>query len=77
MTARPATVKTNAPGYVKDTRTGLNINTNYNDYLNTVKERERSKEMQQLKNDLNQLKEVKTELLEIKTLLQKVLNNNG
>lgn len=74
---KPATVKTNAPGYVKDTRTGLNINTNINDYYNTVKERERSKELYQLKQDLASLKEVKNEMQEIKALLQKVINTDG
>lgn len=65
--------KTNVEGYAKDVDTGVVINTNNNDYISYVQNRERSKKMRDVENDIAWLKK---ECAEIKELFKKFCEKN-
>lgn len=64
-------VKTNYPGYYKDTSSGAIINTDDSYYQQILAERQRIKEQKSLCDEMNTLK---GELTEIKSLLAQIVN---
>lgn len=68
-----ALVKTNNPGYLKDTISGAIINTDDTYYQQILAERKRIKEQQAICDEMNTLK---NELSNIKNLLAQIVNGN-
>lgn len=66
-------VKTNNPGYLKDTISGAIINTDDTYYQQILAERKRIKEQQAMCDEMNTLK---NELSDIKNLLAQIVNGN-
>lgn len=64
-------LKTNQPGYYKDTSSGAIINIDDNYYQQILAERQRLKEQQALCDEMQTLK---GELTEIKSLLAQIVN---
>lgn len=62
-------VKTNIPGYMKDTETHAVINTNESEYLKYKEEVKRALEIKKMGDELNNLK---TEMTEIKDMLKTI-----
>lgn len=65
-------IKTDASGYMKDEKTGVIINTNYNEYEKYVLQKNQHKEYLRTKEELS---EVKTQIEELKRLLLEKINN--
>lgn len=68
-----ALLKTNNPGYLKDTVSGAIINTDDTYYQQILAERKRMKEQQAMCDEMNTLK---SELSDIKNLLAQIVNGN-
>jgi hypothetical protein len=66
--------KTNIPGYLKNTETNVVINTNMHQYKTVLQQREKAKELNDLKNEMDSLKD---DISEIKNLLVKVISKDG
>lgn len=66
-------LKTNNPGYLKDTISGAIINTDDTYYQQILAERKRIKEQQAMCDEMNTLK---GELSDIKNLLVQIVNGN-
>ena len=62
---------TNVPGLVKDTSTGLVINTNRTEYQNYLLQKDRIKKSMSLEEEINNLKK---EMQEVKHALQSIIN---
>lgn len=63
--------KTDSPGYLKNTKTGVVINNNDGDYQRIVAAREKYEAEQALKNEVNTLK---SDVKEIKDMLSQILH---
>lgn len=62
---------TNIPGLVKDTSTGLVINTNRTEYQNYLLQKERLKKSMSVEEEINNLKR---EMQDVKNALQAIMN---
>lgn len=62
---------TNVPGLVKDTSTGLVINTSRSEYQNYLLQKDRIKKSMTLEEEINNLK---NEMQEVKIALQAIIN---
>jgi hypothetical protein len=58
------TVKTNYPGYVKNKKTNVVINTDINQYQNYLRQVNKSKEFQAMKAQVEEMREMLALLLE-------------
>jgi len=67
-------VNTNHPGYIKDTETGVIINTNEEEYKKFLAARDASKKNHSL---CKRMTEVENELGEIKSLLLQLVHRNN
>lgn len=67
-------VKTDQPGYLKDTRTGVIINTNDTDYQKILAGRQKQQESVQLTERIGKLE---TGLDDIKSLLTQLINRDS
>ena len=74
--------RTNIPGFVKDTKHGVVINTNTDEYQRILDKRKHKKEldtvkseMTSLQNELKEMKSLKDELNEMKELLKNIRRN--
>ncbi len=66
-----AVVKTNADGYVKDTKTNTVINNNVGELARFQQQRAKAKELSKIKQDLAALQ---IEVAQLKDLVQKAIN---
>jgi cell shape-determining protein MreC len=64
-------VETTAPGYVIDNVTGAVINTNEQEYLKVLAQRQKTKQFNQLQSEVDSLK---TDIKDIKELLIQALS---
>lgn len=64
-------VETTAPGYVIDNVTGAVINTNEQEYLKILAQRQKAKQLNQLQSEVDSLK---TDIKDIKELLIQALS---
>lgn len=64
-------VETTAPGYVIDNVTGAVINTNEQEYLKVLAQRQKAKQFNQLQSEVDSLK---TDIKDIKELLIQALS---
>lgn len=68
-----ALLKTNVPGFYKDSETNAIINTNTDDYENFKNQRVKMKDYDNLKTKVNNIEH---ELSDIKSLLLQIVNGN-
>lgn len=66
--------KTNAPGYIKDTKEGVVINTNHQEYEQILAARQKKHESDAVKADVEQLK---NDMHDIKAMLSQLLNRTA